>query len=113
MRGAFEYITVRRKSGSTIDLNGEGIWTPTVVDTTYKGSIHQKFTAEGLPEELGQYGERRRLIVRLPKTASVVNNDEIVISNYHDSMDGVYVIEGLIYTHTHLRLEIRRTIQNG
>lgn len=113
MRGAFENITVRRKSGVTIDNSGEGIWTPTVTDTTYKGSIHQKFTAEGLPEELGQYGERRRLIVRLPKTASVINNDEIVISNYHDSMDGVYVIEGLIYTHTHLRLEIRRTIQNG
>jgi hypothetical protein len=41
-----------------------------------------------------------------------VNNDQIVISGYHESMDGVYDIEGLIFTHTHLRLELRRTLLN-
>jgi hypothetical protein len=110
MRGAFEQITVRRKSSVTVDA--EGIWTPVVTDTTYKGSIHQKFTQEGQPEELGKYGERRGLIVRLPKQAPVVNNDQIVINGYHESMDGVYDIEGLIFTHTHLRLELRRTLLN-
>lgn len=113
MRGAFESIVIRRKGAATIDADGEGIWTPSTTDTTYKGSIHQKYASEGLPDELGQYGERRKLIVRLPKSTSVVNNDEVVIAGYHDSMDGVYVIEGIIYTHTHLRLEIRRTIQNA
>lgn len=110
MRGAFEQITVRRKSSVTVDA--EGVWTPVLTDTTYKGSIHQKFTEEGQPVDLGKYGERRSLVVRLPKQTSVVNNDQIVISGYHDSMDGVYEIEGLIYTHTHLRLEIRRTLLN-
>jgi hypothetical protein len=113
MRGAFESIVVRRKGASTIDADGEGIWTASTTDTTYKGSIHQTSTEEGQPEELGKYGERKRLTVRLPKHANVMNNDEIVILNYHANMNGVYSIEGIFFTHTHLRLELRKTVQNA
>lgn len=109
MRGAFENITVRRKTSVTID--SEGLWTPVVSNTVYRGSLHQKFSEEGQPEELGQYGERRRLIARIPGGSTVSMNDEIVISgNVISALNATYTIEGIIYTKTHIRLEIRRTI---
>jgi len=111
MRGAFEDITVRRKTSVT--TNSEGIWTPVVSNTVYRGSLHQKFSEEGQPEELGQYGERRKLIARIPKNSVVSMNDQIVITgNNISDLNATYTIEGIIYTKTHVRLEIRRTVGN-
>jgi hypothetical protein len=109
MRGAFENITVRRKTSTTV--NSEGLWTPVVSNTVVRGSLHQKFSEEGQPGELGQYGERRKLIARIPKNSTVSINDQIVISgNAISGLNATYTIEGIVYTKTHIRLEIRKTV---
>jgi hypothetical protein len=110
MRAAYQDIIVRTKSAATVDA--EGAWAPTVTDTHYRGSFHQKFTEEAQPNEVGKYGERRLLVIRLPITAIVNNNDLIVLQGYNYTVDGVYVIEGLTFTRTHLRLDVRRTLFN-
>jgi hypothetical protein len=112
MRNAADDIIVRRKTDATIDANGEGIWTPVVTDTHYRGSVHQRVAEEGQPDILGQYGERKRLVVRIPNNAIVESNDQIIIENNYPFFNGTYVIEGIINTRTHLRLLLRRTVGN-
>ena len=84
MRAAYQDIIVRAKSAATVDA--EGAWTPTITDTHYRGSFHQKFTEEAQPNEVGKYGERRLLIIRLPVSAIVNNNDLIVLNGYNLSL---------------------------
>jgi len=110
MRAAYQDIIVRTKSAGATDA--EGVWTPTITDTHYRGSFHQKFTEEAQPNEVGKYGERRLLVIRLPITATVKSNDLIVLEGYNYAVDGVYVIEGLSFTKTHLKLDVRRTLFN-
>ena len=110
MRGAYQDIIIRTKSSATVDA--EGAWTPVVTDTSYRGSFHQKTTEEAQPGDVGKYGERRMLVVRLPINAIVTNNDLIVLQGYNSVIDGIYVIEGMKFTRTHLTLDVRRTITN-
>lgn len=110
MRAAYQDIIVRTKSAGTTDA--EGVWTPTITDTHYRGSFHQKFTEELEPGQVGMYGERKLLVIRLPLSAIVKNNDLIVLSGYNYAVDGEYVIEGLSFTRTHLKLDVRRTLFN-
>ena len=110
MRGAYQDIIVRTKSSATVDA--EGVWTPAVTDTHYRGSFHQRTTEEAQPGDVGKYGERRMLVVRLPGNAVVTNNDLIVLEGYNTVINGVYVIEGMKFTRTHLTLDVRRTLFN-
>ena len=112
MRGAFESIIVKRRSGAVIDEVGEGIWTSSFEDTTYLGSIHQSFSEEAQTGELGKYGERQIVILRMPLKTVVTNNDIIELSGYNEHINGTYTIEGMRWTKTHLRIEARRTITN-
>jgi hypothetical protein len=111
MRGAFERIIVRRKLSAVVNSD-EGTWSDVTEDHAYIGSIHQKFTEEAQPNEVGKYGERRLLILRMPLNTAVTNNDLVVLSGYNAQLNGVYVIEGLSWTRTHIRLDVRRTLFN-
>ena len=60
------------------------------------------------PEIGGQYGERIVSIARLPLDTNVSQGDKIVISGKNQVVDGIYEVDAVLYTHTHLRVQTRR-----
>jgi hypothetical protein len=89
----------------------EGIWTNEGSDVTVYGSIHQKNSEDVDEGTTGQLSEERNIICRIPLSASVTYGDQIVIENIHPVLNGVYEIDSLLYTKTHLRAECRRTLR--
>jgi hypothetical protein len=89
----------------------EGIWSNTGADTTVYGSVHQKASEDVMENTVGQISEERNIVCRLPLSASVTYGDQIVISNFHQVVNGVYEIDSLLYTKTHIRAECRRTLR--
>ena len=101
-------ITIRRRD--TNSISSEGVWSQTSTDTVVAGSFHVDERAyEADPTSLGRYGQRIRAVVRLPRTSTVRDEDQIVVSGFHTSVNGTYEILSVMYTRTHLRLEIRKT----
>jgi len=113
MRGAMDKITIRRitdvtNSGS---VNDEGFLVVTPVDTEVSGSFHirKSGTDELIPNEVGRFGEILRGVVRIPLSTDIRIGDLVVIDALQDKFDGVYEIENIQYTRTHLRVEIRKS----
>ena len=104
MRGARDIIKVRRATTGAHSVDNEGMWSPDFVDTEVQGSFH---------DTLGRFGQRLEGVVRLPLETLVSDVDQIVIDDILDQFDGVYQIENIQYTITHLRVQIRRTLING
>ena len=103
-----DQITIRRRE--TNSINSEGVWSQSTTDTVVQGSFHVDERAyEISPESIGRFGQRIRGVVRLPRTSVVRDEDQIVVSGFHTSVNGVYEILSVMYTRTHLRLEIRKT----
>jgi hypothetical protein len=104
-----DQITIRRNVTSG-NPNSEGVWTQTATDTVVAGSFHiDDVTIELPPDQLGRYGQRVKAVVRLPKDSVVRDEDQIVISGFHTSVNGIYEIMSVMYTRTHLRLQLRKT----
>jgi hypothetical protein len=110
MRGARTPIVIRNMVAGYAN-EAEGIWSNTGADTTVYGSVHQKASEEVMENTVGQISEERNIICRLPLSASVTYGDQIVISNFHQVVNGVYEIDSLLYTKTHIRAECRRTLR--
>jgi hypothetical protein len=113
MRGARTAIIVRNMEPDFADQSAEdeGIWTNEGSDVTVYGSIHQKNSEDVDEGTTGQLSEERNIICRIPLSASVTYGDQIVIENIHPVLNGVYEIDSLLYTKTHLRAECRRTLR--
>ena len=60
------------------------------------------------PEIGGQYGERIVSIARLPVSAAVSQGDKLVIEGKNPTVDGIYEVDAVLYTRTHLRVQTRR-----
>ena len=113
MRGARTPITIRNMEPDFANQSAEdeGIWTNDGSDTTVYGSTHQKNSEDVDEGTTGQLSEERNIVCRIPLSASVTYGDQIVISNIHPVLDGIYEIDSLLYTRTHLRAECRRTLR--
>lgn len=113
MRGAPTPIVIRNMSAGYVNSSAEdeGIWTNAGTDTTVYGSVHQKASEEVNESTVGQISEERNIICRIPLNASVTYGDQIVISNINPVINGVYEIDSLMYTRTHVRAECRRTLR--
>lgn len=111
MRGFFQDIIVRRLSSvgiQAITVTDEGAWSVEPDDEMVKGSFHHTRMYDRNPDNMGQYGQRIVAIARLPLSVEVSNGDQIVISNNHPSVDGIYEIDAVMLTPTHQRCEVRR-----
>lgn len=113
MRGASTAIVIRNMSAVFVDASAEdeGIWTNGGSDTTVYGSVHQKASEDVNENTVGQTSEERHIVCRIPLDASVTYGDQIVISNINAVINGVYEIDSLMYTKTHVRAECRRTLR--
>jgi hypothetical protein len=107
MRGQIDNIIVRKVSAGEI-VDDHGGWIPTVIDTIVRGSFHHTLMYDRNPEIGGQYGERIVSIARLPLDTNVSQGDKIVISGKNQVVDGIYEVDAVLYTHTHLRVQTRR-----
>jgi len=111
MRGFYENITIRKLasvSPQSVTVNSDGSWSIEQDDVTVKGSFHHKLMYDRNPENMGQYGQRLVAVARLPLSTEVSQGDQIVISNKHESVNGVYEISAIMFTSTHQRCEVRR-----
>jgi|GEM_PF-6214484 len=113
MRGARTAITIRNMVPDFADASAEdeGIWTNDGSDTIVYGSVHQKKSEDVDEGTTGQLSEERNIVCRIPLSASVTYGDQIVVADIHPVLDGVYEIDSLLYTKTHLRAECRRTLR--
>jgi len=113
MRGARTEIVIRNMSASfaTSAAEDEGIWSNTGAETTVYGSVHQNNSEDVDEGTTGQLSEQRNLICRIPLDCGVTYGDEIVLSGLNPVLNGVYEIEALMYTRTHLRADCRRTLR--
>lgn len=113
MRGATTQIIVRNMAHdfANQDYEDEGIWTNVGSDTTVVGSIHQKKSEDVDEGTTGQMSEERNIVCRIPLSADITHGDQIVIANQHPVLNGVYEIDALLFTKTHIRAECRRTLR--
>lgn len=107
MRGQIDSIIVRKVSAGEI-VDAHGGWIPTVVDTVVKGSFHHRLMYDRNPEIGGQYGERLVSVARLPVDTDVSQGDKLVIEGKNQVVDGVYEVDAVLYTRSHLRVQTRR-----
>jgi hypothetical protein len=89
----------------------EGIWTSVGGDVTVLGSVHQRRSEDVQDNTTGQMSEQRNIVCRMPLSASVTYGDQIVIENFHAVVNGIYEIDALEFTKTHIRAECRRTMR--
>lgn len=113
MRGASTPIVIRNMSPEFADSSAEdeGIWTNGGSETTVYGSVHQRASEDVDEGTTGQLSEQRNIICRIPLDCGVTYGDEIVLSGLNPVLNGVYEIDSLMYTRTHLRAECRRTLR--
>lgn len=113
MRGQRTAIIIRDVCGEfdTEYDETEGIWCAGATDTVVYGSVHQKISEEANDATIGQLGERRKIVVRVPLDSPISYGDQIVITGINQIINGIYEIEGISFTRTHLRAVGRRTIK--
>lgn len=116
MRGQRTPIIIRDVCGEfdTEYDETEGIWCAGATDTVVYGSVHQKISEEANENVVGQVGERRRIVVRVPLDSPISYGDQIIINGINQIINGIYEIEGISFTRTHLRAVGRRMVKaNG
>lgn len=113
MRGARTAIVIRNMSASFAGqtYEDEGIWISGGEETTVYGSVHQKASEDVDESTTGQLSEERNIVCRIPLDAPVTYGDQIVLDNINPVVNGIYEIDALLYTRTHLRAECRRTLR--
>jgi len=115
MRGATTLIKVRHHNPNSIDYinQSEGIWTILADDVSVYGSVHQDAAREINSDAIGQIGEERKIVIRLPLSTDIEYGDLIVLENLNSVLNGTYEVEGIAFTKTHLRAFCRRSLKNG
>lgn len=111
MRGFKDKIIIRKLStvsGASVSVMEDGSWTVAQVDEEVRGSFHHRLMYDRNPDLGGQYGERIVAVARIPLGTPVNQGDQIVIQNNHPTLNGVYEVNAVMYTPTHLRVETRR-----
>lgn len=111
MRGFKDTIIVRRLTVDSEDdfvIQSDGAWTMGIQDVTVRGSFHHELMYDRNPDLGGQYGERIIAIARLPLNTAVAQQDQIVIENNNAALNGIYEVDAVMHTLTHLRVSVRR-----
>ena len=111
MRGFKDTIIVRRLTVESEDdfvIQSDGSWAMGVDDVVVRGSFHHELMYDRNPDLGGQYAERIMAIARLPLNTAIGQKDQIVIENNNAVLNGVYEVDAVMHTPTHLRVSARR-----
>ena len=111
MRGFKDTIIIRRLTVASEDdfvIQSDGSWAMGVIDVTVRGSFHHELMYDRNPDLGGQYAERIMAIARLPLNTVIGQKDQIVIQNNNAVLNGIYEVDAVMHTPSHLRVSARR-----